>query len=142
MAFSPFWADGLTALLLGLTGAPAVPSTVHLALFTTMPLTDGTGGVELDTADGFVGRVDVTGDTNWTIGDPGSGQAELAVDLDFGTPTTDPGAVLGCALMDDPTAGNPINRPVLFDTPIDITVAVPLVLPAAAVIWRTLPTGT
>lgn len=142
MAFSAYWADGFAKAVLGLTGAPAVDGAVWLACFTTMPASDGTGGVELDTADGFtVARLDVAGDDNWTMDDDGTGLATQAIDWSLGTPTADPGDILGCALYDADTDGHSWTRPVVFDVPIPVVVGVETVIPAGSVMFRGLPSG-
>lgn len=63
-------------------------------------------------------------DTNWTATQGGtsgnssgsSGQTSNAVVLTFPAPTADWGLIDGCAVYDDPTAGNQIGTGTLVDT--------------------------
>lgn len=87
------------------------PATLYLALFTTTPAEDGTGGVEVDTADWTnYARVAITNDnTKW--GRTGSVVSNLA-DIDFGAAVI-AGAnpdIVGFALFDAATGGNQTHQ--------------------------------
>jgi hypothetical protein len=136
MPLSDAWSDNLTRLLLGLSTAPAPPSPL-LAIYTVLPAPDGTGGTQIDTAGyGFGDPVDVSGDSFWSEPADGEGLAELLVDVNMGTPTSDPGPVVGVALID--MLGALITEAVEFDDPIDVVVGTPFVVPASAVTFQSL----
>jgi hypothetical protein len=135
MPFSDAWQANLTRLILGLSTAPAAP-TPYLALFTVLPAADGTGGAQVDTATyGFGDPVDVSGDTYWDDPVDGEGLSELQADVAFGTPTSDPGPIVGCALRDG-AAGDLITEAAEFDDPIDVVVGTPFVVPAGYVTFQ------
>lgn len=85
----------------GATYTNAPPGTWYLALLTTLPDTDGTGGVEAAYTD--YARLAVTNDlTEW----PGAsaGAKSNANLLDFGTAGSGPTVVDGVAFLDSPSA--------------------------------------
>lgn len=137
MPLSDAWADNLTRLILGRTTAPALP-TVHLAIYTVLPAPDGTGGTIVDTATyGFGDPVDVSGDTFWDDPAGGEGLSTLQLDVDFGTPTSDPGPVVGCALL-DAASGNLLSEAEAFDDPIDVEVGAPFYVFAGDVTFQSI----
>jgi hypothetical protein len=134
MGLSDAWSDSLTRLLLGRSTAPAVP-TVHMILYTVLPAPDGTGGSAVDVATyGFGDAVDVSGDTYWDDPSGGDGLSTLQADVPFGTPTSDPGPILGCSLHE--TGGTMITEAQAFDDPLDAIVGTPFVVPAGYVTFQ------
>jgi hypothetical protein len=134
VALSDAWSDNLTRLMLGRSTSPGAP-TVHMRLWTVLPAPDGTGGTLVDVATyGFGDDVDVSGDTYWDDPAGGEGLSELIADVDFGTPTSDPGPVVGCTLHD--TDGTMITEGQEFDDPIDVEVGTPFVVPAGYVTFQ------
>ncbi len=91
------------------------PANVYLALFTTVPGDDGTGGVEV--SGGGYARVTLsTGSSGTGVGSAWDAPAaegagggmfcDNAADITFTTSTTSWGVVRGFGIYDDPTAGN------------------------------------
>lgn len=81
----------------------APPATWYVALFTTMPIPAGTGGVEA----AFTGyaRVAVTNDlTQWPLA--AAGLKSNANDVDYGVAASGPTTILGFGFYDAPTGGN------------------------------------
>ncbi len=85
-----------------------MPTTVYLALFTTMPGEDGTGGTEISTSGTGYGRQAITWGTSSQSG--GGEQVSNSADIAFSAALTDwaTGAsrILGIGLYDASTAGN------------------------------------
>ncbi len=87
------------------TGSWAKPSTIYVALFTTLPAEDGTGGVEV--SGGSYARVlHGPSDAAWSAPTAGNGEHANASNVVFPSPTGNWGNVVGFALYDDPTAGS------------------------------------
>lgn len=78
--------------------ATTSPTTVYVALYTTLPNEDGTGGVEV--TGGSYARQAVTFDA------PIANQTTNSGDITFPTATADWGTVVGFALLDAVTVGN------------------------------------
>lgn len=112
---STFLADKLLDHVIGGTSYTP-PSTVYVALFTTMPDAGGSGAVEA--TGGSYGRVAVTNNpTNWP--NASLRQKVNANDIEFIQATDDWGMILGAGLYDDLSAGNLLVFG-LFDEPIDV----------------------
>lgn len=85
---------------------PTLGASVYLALFTTLPGEDGSGGVEV--SGGSYARQAVTRATG-QFKDPATGTQGLTENINtitFPTATADWGTVVGAAWMDAPSAGN------------------------------------
>lgn len=79
------------------------PATWYIALFTTMPGTDGTGGVEAAFTD--YARVAVSNDlTEWPAAV--AGVKTNANPVDYGIAGSGPTTIVGFGFLDDPTAGD------------------------------------
>lgn len=112
---STYLSDKLLDHVFGATSYTA-PSTVYIALFTTMPDAGGSGAVEV--AGGSYGRVSVTNDpTNWP--DASLRQKVNANDIEFIQATDDWGDVVGAGVYDDLSAGNLLVFG-QFDDPIEV----------------------
>lgn len=95
--------DAVLDQIWGDDGFPTLPATWYIALFTTMPGPDGTGGVEA-TFTGYV-RVAVTNDlTQWPAAS--AGVKSNANPVDYGVAGSGPTSIVGFGFYDDPTAGN------------------------------------
>lgn len=83
----------------------AAPGTWHVALFTTMPADDGTGGVEV--TGGSYGRQAVTNNATEFPAATGANpsKVENANAITFATATADWGTVLGYGLYDSSSGG-------------------------------------
>lgn len=83
------------------------PTSLWLALFTTIPGLAGTGGVEVSTSGTAYGRKEITSvDASWT-GPSGTNQEySNAADIVYGVPTANWGTILGAGLYDAETGGN------------------------------------
>lgn len=134
MTLAPTWRDGLVNLLLQTAAAPAGLPTPFLQIYLVLPDEDGVGGVTPDPGDGWIGPVDVSGATFWPDSTGGDGSSLLDADVDFGTPTADPGPILGAAFVQ--SDGTLITIPEAFDDPMDVAVGVPFVLPAGSVAYQ------
>lgn len=77
------------------------PTTIYVALFTTLPANDGTGGTEV--SGGAYARQAITFGTH-TGGAPATIASNALVQ--FPTATAAWGTIVGCALYDASTAGN------------------------------------
>lgn len=140
MALSDVWADNLVNLFLALPGAPAGLPTMHLQLYAVMPSPDGSfPGLVPSAGVGYLGPVDVHGAGFWPSSSLGAGETLLAADVSFGTPTADWGPIVGCAFTE--ADGTLITLGEEFDTPYDVVVGVPFVLPAASVSFSVATAG-
>lgn len=82
------------------------PATIWVALMTTVPNLDGTGGVEVSTSGTGYGRKSIVKSTGW-VGPSGTAQTySNAQDIVFDTPTNNWGTIRGIALYDAETSGN------------------------------------
>jgi hypothetical protein len=84
------------------SGTPyTAPTTLYVALFTTLPANDGTGGTEISS--GAYTRMAIT------FGAPSGGAPASVTNsnlVQFPTATAAWGTIVGCALYDATTAGN------------------------------------
>ncbi|TXI24269.1 MAG: hypothetical protein E6Q61_05375 [Nitrosomonas sp.] len=86
------------------TSAWVKPTNVYMALFTTLPGEDGTGGVEV--TGGSYARINVgPSDANWNLPAGGNGEFSNAVVFTYAVPTANWGNVVGAALYDASTGG-------------------------------------
>lgn len=79
------------------------PGTWYLALFTTMPATDGTGGVEAAWS-GYARQASTNDPTEWPAAV--AGVKSNANPIDYGTAGSGPTSIVGFGFYDDPSAGN------------------------------------
>lgn len=96
------------------TATYAKPAAIYVALFTTLPALDGTGGVEV-TGGSYARVVRGPGDAYWTVpvGDDGIFSNVAAVI--FAAPTADWGNIIGAGIYDASSGGILIAR-ALLDT--------------------------
>ncbi|ASS33928.1 head protein [Acidovorax phage ACP17] len=90
-----------------LKAAPyTAPTSLWVALFTTVPALTGTGGVEVSTSGTNYGRVQIVANSGWA-GPSGTNQEYTnAADLSFLVPTANWGTITGAGLYDASTGGN------------------------------------
>lgn len=82
------------------------PTSLWVALFTTVPALTGSGGVEVTTSGTNYGRVQILANTGWA-GPSGTNQEYTnAADLSFLVPTANWGTIVGAGLYDASTGGN------------------------------------
>lgn len=83
------------------------PATLYLALFTTVPNLDGTGGTEVSTSGTAYARQSIAaGSAQWD-GPAGSNlEYSNKSDITFSTPTADWGTITGAGLYDAASGGN------------------------------------
>lgn len=83
------------------------PSTVYVALFTTVPALAGTGGVEVSTSGTAYARQSIVCST---VGFQGPSGANLEysnkLDITYSVPTANWGTITGAGLYDASTSGN------------------------------------
>jgi len=92
------------ALLLNNT-AYTPPATLYVALFTTVPALDATGGVEVSTSSTGYGRQSIAAGA-WT-GPTGVNQEYSNTnEITYGSPTASWGTIVGAGLYDASTGGN------------------------------------
>ncbi len=85
----------------GAAFTPAPPGTWYIALFTTMPAADGSGGVEA-TFSGYA-RAAVANDlTQWPAASGGA--KSNANEIDYGTAGSGPETIVGFGFYSDPTS--------------------------------------
>lgn len=84
------------------------PSSLYLALFTTLPAVDGTGGVEVSVTGTAYARAQILASNGWTGPYMNNGNIEYsnANDITFVTPTANWGTIVGSGLYDASTGGN------------------------------------
>jgi hypothetical protein len=80
---------------------PAGLNTLYIALYTTLPADDGTGGVEV--SGGSYARVAVTNNSGFTVT---GNQVVNAADIVFTDPTLNWGTVVGFGILDAASGGN------------------------------------
>ncbi|SFM12767.1 phage tail fiber protein [Nitrosomonas communis] len=80
------------------------PAGIYIALFTTLPLEDGTGGVEV--SGGNYARVqNGPSDTAWNAPTGGNGEFSNAAAIVYGAPNANWGNVVGAGIYDASTGG-------------------------------------
>ena len=82
------------------------PTNFYLALFTTTPALDGTGGVEVSTSGTGYGRVVIDSATGWSAATGVNMTYTNTGDLTFGLPTANWGTIVSAGLFDASTAGD------------------------------------
>lgn len=83
------------------------PSTLYLALFTTLPSLDGSNsGVEVSTSGTSYARVAINAADGWTGPLGENVEYSNIVDLQYQVPTGDWGTIVGSGLFDASTGGN------------------------------------
>lgn len=87
------------------TGSFTKPSTIYVALFTTLPDEDGTNGVEVNGA-GYARVQHGPSDATWAAPVGGDGVFSNVGSIQFGSPTANWGTIVGFGLYDASTAGN------------------------------------
>lgn len=105
---SAYFKKKMLDLYFGAT-AFASPATWYLALFTTLPASDGSGGVEVSGSN--YSRLAVTNNgTNFSAatGSTVPVSKTTAADQTFATPSGSWGTVVGAGIYDASTSGNPI----------------------------------
>jgi len=101
---SKYLSDELLNWLKG-TSVASAPANTYVALFTTLPAYDGTGGTEV--SGGAYARVAVASSGWAAISNGANGdQTSNSAAVDFTTPSASWGTVLGFGLYDASTAGN------------------------------------
>lgn len=88
-------------------GSYTPPTSLWLALFTTIPSLAGTGGIEVSTSGtGYARQEILSTDASWS-GPAGTNQEySNAADINFAVPTGNWGTVTGAGLYDAETGGN------------------------------------
>lgn len=87
------------------TGTWTKPAELWVALFTTMPAEDGTGGVEVS-GTGYARIQRGPADEAWEAPAAGNGLYKNAEAIQFGAPTASWGQIVGFGLYDAGTSGN------------------------------------
>lgn len=82
------------------------PTSLWLALFTTIPSLNGTGGVEVSTAGTNYGRVQITAGAGWTGPSGANLEYSNTDNIQFLVPTGNWGTITGAGLYDAQTGGN------------------------------------
>ena len=82
------------------------PTNFYLALFTTSPALDGTGGSEVSTSGTGYARVLIDSATGWSAASGVNQTYTNTGDLTFGIPTANWGTIVAAGLFDATTAGN------------------------------------
>jgi hypothetical protein len=82
------------------------PSSLWVALFTTVPALDGTGGVEVSTSGTNYGRLQILASNGWQGPSGGNREFTNISDLTYNVPTANWGTIQGAGLFDQSTAGN------------------------------------
>lgn len=91
-------------LLKGISWQPT--ASVWVALFTTVPQLNGTGGVEVSTSGTGYGRVEVLASNGWTGPSGTNMEYSNAADIVFGVPSANWGTITGIGIYDSETGGN------------------------------------
>ena len=82
------------------------PTTIYLALFTTAPNLDGTGGTEVSTSGTAYGRIAIPVASGSWSGPAGSNlEYSNAAELSFNVPTANWGTIVGSGLYDSDIGG-------------------------------------
>lgn len=81
------------------------PSTIYVALFTTLPGEDGTGGVEVS-GTGYARIQHGPSDATWAAPTGGNGAFSNAGSIQFGSPSANWGTIVGFGIFDAVSSGN------------------------------------
>jgi hypothetical protein len=82
------------------------PTSLWVALFTTVPALDDTGGVEVSTSGTNYGRVEISNSGGWSGPSGANREYSNASDVTYLVPTANWGTINGAGLYDASTAGN------------------------------------
>ncbi len=117
-------------LSLGKSLALTLPITPYLALFTTLPGEDGTGGVEV--SGGGYARVNVSS----AFPTPsGTGSVTNSSDINFGTASANWGNVKGVGIFTAASAGQ-LLRIATLTPAVDVNAGSPVVIPAGSAVFE------
>jgi hypothetical protein len=94
------------------TATWAKPAAIYVALFTTLPAEDGTGGVEV-TGGNYARILRGPADADWTPPVSGDGVFSNAAAIIFASPNANWGNVLGAGIFDASTGGTLLARATL-----------------------------
>lgn len=95
----------MNRLLLGSPWTP--PSSLWVALFTTVPALDGTGGTEVSTTGTGYGRQELVAATpDWGATGGSSREYSNLYNIDFNAPSADWGTITGAGLYDAETGNS------------------------------------
>jgi hypothetical protein len=129
MGKSNYFENEVLRLSLGKALQGTYPATIYMALFTTMPGEDGTGGVEV--SGGGYARFANVGSK---FPDPsGTGSVANSADISFGVASSSWGNVKGFALMTASSNGT-LLRYGLLASAYDINAQQPVLIPAGAAV--------
>ena len=123
---------------LGKATALTLPLAPHIALFTTMPAENGTGGVEVSTSGTGYARQPATAKyPTPSTGAVESGRVIVAnnVAIDFGTATANWGTIVGAALMTTLTGGSALSLTDDF-AQVSVVNGQPVVFAIGSLIWK------
>jgi len=116
-------------LSLGKALALTLPITPYLALFTTLPGEDGTGGVEV--SGGGYARVNVSS----AFPTPsGTGSVTNSTDINFGTASGNWGNVKGVGIL-TAASGGQLLRTAPLTPAVDVNTGSPVVIPAGSAVF-------
>lgn len=101
------------------TGSFTKPTAIYVALFTTLPDEAGTGGVEV-TGTGYTRVQHGPSDATWAAPVGGNGVFSNLGAIQFGSPTTDWGVIVGYGIFDASTEGNLLIAHLLTGGPITV----------------------
>jgi hypothetical protein len=82
------------------------PSSLWVALFTTVPALAGTGGTEVSTSSTNYGRVEILAASGWTGPSGTNKEYSNIADIAYLVPTANWGTLTGAGLYDASTGGN------------------------------------
>lgn len=82
------------------------PTSLWVAMFTTVPALAGTGGTEVSTSGTNYGRVEILSSTGWTGPSGANKEYSNIADISFLVPTANWGTITGAGLYDASTGGN------------------------------------
>lgn len=82
------------------------PASLYIALFTTVPALDGTGGAEVSTSGTNYSRIQISSGVSWNGPSGTNREYSNANDLLFSVPSANWGTIVGAGLYDASTSGN------------------------------------
>lgn len=127
MGKSNYLENEVLKLSLGLTLALTVPATFYLALYTTTPGEDGTGGVEV--SGGAYARQSIAGKFPTPSG---TGSVASNANIDFGTSTASWGTIVGWGILTASSGGTLLRFGNLASS-ISVPSGSPVVVPSGSV---------
>lgn len=114
--------EGLIARFF-LSTALTKPAAHYLALFSTLPAEDGSGGVELS-GNGYARQRYGPGDANWSAPVNGNGLLTNLLAVVYPTPTANWPTIVGFGIYDALSGGNPLILAPL-ETPLQVNLGDP-----------------